>query len=73
MKLLSIIKACFNYKVIIVIILVIIAVYLFVPRPANFSWILLVLVCPLSMVLMMSGMHSEKNSDNESAINVDKK
>ena len=76
MKLLHIIKACLNYKVIIGVVLVIIGLYLFAPRLANFSWILLVLICPLSMVLMMSGMrHSEKNSGQEKSadFNIDKK
>lgn len=76
MKLLNILKACLNYKVIIAVILIIIGLYLFVPRLANFSWILLVLICPLSMVLMMSTMqHSEKSSGQEKItdLNIDKK
>lgn len=32
---------------------------------ANLSWILLILVCPLSMVLMMASMQSKDKSDHK--------
>ncbi len=47
---------CLNYKVLAGILVIIVLLYLFAPKFANFSWILLVLICPLSMVFMMAGM-----------------
>lgn len=58
MKFTQIIKMCLNYKVLLVVLSLIMLVYILAPRYANFSWILLALVCPLSMVLMMAGMQS---------------
>lgn len=57
----NILKACLNWKALAGIGVVVILAYLFVPNIANYTWILFVLVCPLSMILMMAGMnHSEK-------------
>lgn len=49
----KIIKSCLNPKVLIAIGLVILLAYLFAPQLANYSWLLLLLACPLSMILMM--------------------
>ena len=49
-----------NWKVLLGIGAVILLAYLFVPNIASYSWVLLVLACPLSMMLMMAGM---KRSD----------
>lgn len=56
---------CLNYKVLLVIIPLIMFVYIVAPRYANFSWVLLALVCPVSMILMMAGMQGmNKKSEN---------
>lgn len=58
-------KACMSWKVILGIGAVILFVYLFVPHSASYSWVLLVLVCPLSMMLMMVGMkHDSDTQEN---------
>ena len=57
---------CLNYKVLVGILAVILLVYLLAPRFASFSWILLILICPLSMILMMTGMqHANKHSEDK--------
>ncbi len=62
----NILKSCLNPKVLIGIGLVILLTYIFVPKIANFSWILFVLVCPLSMVIMMLMMdHNNQNKPNK--------
>lgn len=53
MKPLQALKHCLNPKVIIGIGTLILFVYIFVPKLANLSWVLFILVCPLSMILMM--------------------
>lgn len=45
-----------NWKVLLGIGIVILLTYLFVPDIASYSWVLLLLACPLSMMLMMAGM-----------------
>lgn len=50
-----------NWKVLLGIGVVILLAYLFVPNIASYSWVLLVLACPLSMMLMMAGMDHSKN------------
>ncbi len=60
----NILKACLNPKVLIGIGLGIVLVYIFFPQIAKFSWILLALACPLSMMFMMGGMnHSSDQPD----------
>ncbi len=51
-----------NWKMLLGIGTVILLVYLFVPNIASYSWVLLVLACPLSMIFMMASMnhHSDK-------------
>ena len=53
-----------NWKVLLGIGAVILLAYLFVPNIASYSWILLVLLCPLSMMFMMAGMN-HGNSKSE--------
>ena len=45
-----------NWKVLLGIGVAILLAYIFVPNIANYSWILVALLCPLSMMLMMAGM-----------------
>lgn len=55
----NILKACLHPKILLMIGGAILLAYLFFPKIAGFSWILFVLVCPLSMVLMMAAMKHE--------------
>ena len=64
MKLSKIIKHCLNPVVLMGIVIVIIVAYKFIPNIANYSWVLIVLICPLSMIFMMKTMdhnHGESN------------
>lgn len=60
----KILKSCLNPKVLIGLGLIIALAYIFVPQVAGFSWILLVLACPVSMMLMMATMKHD-NSDEK--------
>lgn len=68
MKPLQILKSCLNPKVLIGVVALIILAYLFVPQIANFSWILIALICPISMMLMMVGMNRKDEGDKESKV-----
>lgn len=57
MKPSKILTACLNPKVFIGIGAVIFLAYMFAPQVATYSWVLLALACPLSMMLMMAGMN----------------
>ena len=60
MKSSKILKACLNWKVILPLGVVGLLAYVFVPQIANYTWLLLILVCPLGMLFMMAGMkHGE--------------
>lgn len=64
MKLSKIIKHCLNPIVLIGIGVAIFVAYKFMPGIANYSWLLIVLICPLSMIFMMKTMghnHGETN------------
>lgn len=50
-------KACLNWKVLLGIGTVILFLYIFVPQIANYSWVLFVLACPLSMIVMLGSMN----------------
>jgi hypothetical protein len=52
-------KKCLNPKVLLGIGVVILIAYLFFPQIANFSWVLIALICPISMVLMMGMNHDD--------------
>ncbi len=71
MKLSNVIKMCLNYKVLLGILVVVVLVYILAPRFASFSWVLLVLICPLSMIFMMAGMQNmnKKSKDNNQSSN----
>ncbi|OGG75021.1 hypothetical protein A3H74_04225 [Candidatus Kaiserbacteria bacterium RIFCSPLOWO2_02_FULL_51_13] len=60
MKFLEMLKCCLNYKVIIGVGIAIALAYFFVPQLAQYSWVLIALVCPLSMILMMAMMDRKK-------------
>ena len=54
-----------NWKVLLGIGVVILLAYLFVPNIASYSWILFVLVCPLSMMLMTAGMNHARTKQRK--------
>ena len=56
MKPSQILKHCLNPKVLLGIVAVIVLAYVFWPNLASYSWILIALICPLSMIFMMKGM-----------------
>ncbi len=57
-------KACLNYKVLTGIAAVIFLAYLFAPQLAQYSWLLLVIACPISMIAMMAGMQHTQDKSN---------
>jgi len=59
----TILTMCMNWKVLLGIGAAIIFAYLFVPHIASYSWILLALACPLSMMFMMASMHGHDKSE----------
>ena len=64
MKLSQILKHCLNLKVLIGIGGLIVLAYIFMPNFASFSWILVALVCPLSMIFMMKKMDHDHSKTN---------
>lgn len=65
MDFLKMLKCCLDYKVILSVIAVIIVLYLFAPQLAQYSWILVLLICPLSMIIMMAMMNKKTNKKTE--------
>ncbi len=53
----NILQVCLNWKVLLGIGTAILLAYVFIPQVASYSWVLLALACPFSMVLMMAGMN----------------
>lgn len=73
MKLSQLLQHCLNYKVLIGVGIVIALFYFFAPQLAQYSWLLIALVCPLSMMLMMKGMqHAEHKSESQDTNNNNK-
>lgn len=54
MKFLKMLKHCLHPAVILGVLAAIVLTYMFAPQLAQYSWLLIALVCPLSMVLMMA-------------------
>lgn len=61
----KILKCCLNPKVLIGILTAIVLLYIFAPQVAAYSWVLLALLCPISMVIMMMGMNKMNNKKDE--------
>ena len=56
MKIPNFIKHCLNPWVLVGIGLAIFVAYRFLPNLASYSWVLVALICPISMIFMMKGM-----------------
>lgn len=52
-------KMCLNPKVLLSIGIIIVLAYIFVPQLARYTWVLLALACPISMMIMMSSMNDQ--------------
>ena len=59
-------KCCLNPKIIVGVLAVIAIFYFFAPQLLKYSGLLIVLICPLSMVLMMAMMN--KNHDKSEKV-----
>lgn len=62
MNFLKMLKSCLHPAVIVGVVAAIGLAYVFVPQLAQYSWILVVLICPLSMVLMMAMMNHKEHT-----------
>ena len=67
MEFLKMLKYCLNYKVILSVVVVIIGLYIFTPQLAQYSWILVLLICPVSMIVMMLMMNKNTHAKTEEA------
>jgi|GEM_PF-6723493 hypothetical protein len=65
MDFLKMLKCCLNPKVIIGVLAVLAIFYFFAPQLLRYSGLLLALICPLSMVLMMSMMNNKKDDSHD--------
>lgn len=65
MNLWEMIKCCLNPKVIFGVLAAIVLFSFFAPQMLKYSGLLLVLICPLSMVLMMVMMNKNHGSDDK--------
>lgn len=63
---------CLNWKVLLGIGAVILFAYIFLPQIAQYSWILFLLVCPLSMIFMMKAMNHSMGNMNHGSNNTEK-
>lgn len=61
MKFLEMLKCCLNPKVIISVGTAIVLAYVFAPQLAQYSWVLIALICPLSMILMTAMMNRDEH------------
>lgn len=61
----QILKYCLNTKIIIGVIALIVLTYVFVPQFVQYWWVLLVLICPLSMIFMMAAMKNGHKGQNK--------
>ncbi len=59
------IKCCLNPKVIGGVLVVIALFYFFAPQLLKYSGFLVILICPLSMILMMSMMNRSNHTSDE--------
>ena len=62
-------RCCLNPKVILGALVAIVLAYVFAPQLVQYSWLLLVLICPLSMILMMTMMNRGSNAEKERLYN----
>lgn len=62
------IQSCLNFKVIGVVAILIALAYLFAPQLMQYSWLLIVLICPLSMILMMVAMRRADSKDSQKEV-----
>jgi len=65
MNFLEMLKGCLNPKVVLSALVAIALAYVFAPQLAHYSWILIALVCPLSMMLMMAMMNHGDSKGKE--------
>lgn len=64
MKFLKMLKHCLHPAVIVGVVVVIGLAYIFAPQLTQYSWLLIALICPLSMVLMMAMMNKNHTKDD---------
>lgn len=58
-------RCCLNPKIIAGVVVVIVLAYFFAPQLVQYSWFLIALICPLSMVLMMAMMNKNHTSQRD--------
>lgn len=62
----NILKMFMNWQFIIGILVVIGLSYVFIPNIANYWWLLLLLICPISMIFIMPNMDGHNHNQNNS-------
>lgn len=65
MNFVKMLKHCLHPAVIVGVLVAIGLAYIFAPQLARYSWILIALICPLSMVLMMAMMNKNHRKDDD--------
>lgn len=73
MNFLKMLKSCLHPAVIIGVLVVIGLAYIFAPQLAQYSWILIALICPLSMILMMAMMNKKGRIEKDNVAKDDTK